>query len=87
MIFFIYTKHNVPCADKDDIEIVQSTNTGCPIQKISMCDESSRLVAYLSMAISLEGSIDGRRLGVDAELLRRWGSWDPRLSKILLVDI
>lgn len=34
--------------------------------------------AYLSMAISLEGSIDGRRL--DVELLRRW---DPRISKII----
>ena len=49
-----------------------------------MCDDLSGLVTYLSMAINLEGSIDGRRLGVDAELLRRW---DPRLSKILLVDI
>ena len=49
-----------------------------------MCDESRGLVAYLSMAISLEGSIDGRRLGVEAELLRRW---DARLSKILLADI
>jgi hypothetical protein len=49
-----------------------------------MCDESSGLETYLSMAISLEGSIDGRRLGVDAELLRRW---DNCLSKILLTDI
>ena len=52
-----------------------------------MCDESSGWVAYLSMGINLEGSIDGRRLGVDAELLRRWDSWEPRLSIILLVDI
>ena len=38
------------------------------------------------MAINLEGSIDGRRLGVDVELLRR-SSWETRLSKILLADI
>ena len=54
-----------------------------------MCDESSGLVAYLSMATSLEGSIDGRRLGIvgivaDSELLRRW---EARLSRYLLVDI
>ena len=50
-----------------------------------MGDGPRGLVTYLSMAISLAGSIDGRRLEVEAELLRRW---DPRLSaKILLADM
>lgn len=55
-------------------------------KEIGMCGESSGLETYLSIAISLEGSIDGRRLGVDVELPRR-SSWEARLSKILLADI
>ena len=78
MIIFFFTKHNVSCTDKDDIEIVRSTDMARPVQqKIRMCG-SIKQVTYLSMAISLEGSIDGRR--EDAPDGRRS---EPRLSLIL----
>ena len=40
-------------------------------------------MTYLSIAISLEGSIDGRREDVPPELRRS----EPRLSKILWEDM
>ena len=55
------TKHDVPCANEDDVEVIGTTDVAHSTDEMRRLGEMEKKKAYLSMGTSLHGSMEGRR--------------------------